>query len=389
MEASPDAFMNKHLNNRLRAPTTSGPKYSYVYQHLLAQVREGVFKVGAPLPKEEELAKSLEVARSTVRRALAELESDGLIRRIPGKGTFLNSREERYAYSRTNLFSLTVPYLREDPIPTLIAGVERAASEMQYRVVISATENDVKRQEDLLREVVEHNTAGVILLPSTETGNARQIASLRERHVPIVFCSRRIPRVEAPLVTWPRADVGYLVAETLLDHGHGRIASLCSFEDIFTATVAFAIRQTLKEHGTSDSDCRLLCYGERQRGKYAHEAIARALKEVLFREKRPTALQCFSSFDAEQVYLVATDLGFRIPEDLSLVYFGSKERETPLSRRIVCVGVDTHEIGWRACRILHEIIVGKTPYNSNVTHEVPLELLEGETIAPPSPDAFD
>ena len=190
------------------------------------------------------------------------------------------------------------------------------------------------------------------------------------------------------MVTWPRADVGHLVAETLLNRGHRRIASLCDFEEIFTATVALAIRQTLKEHSTSDSDCRLLCYGEKQRGKYAHEAIARILKDVLFQENRPTALQCFSSFDAEQVYLVANDLGFRIPEDLSLVYFGSKERETPLSRRIVCVGVDTREIGRRACRVLHEIIDGKTPYDNNVTHEVPLELLEGETVAPPSPDAF-
>lgn len=375
--------MNERLDGRLGTSATSGPKYSRVHQHLLEQVRQGVFKVGTPLPKEEELAKALEVARSTIRRALAELESDGLIRRVPGKGTFLNSTEERHTQNRTNLFSLTVPFLREDPIPTLIAGVERAAAEMQYRVVISATENDLSRQEDLLREAVDMNAAGVLLLPTTETGNARQVQSLREHHVPIVFCGRRIPRVEAPLVSWPRADVGHLIAETLMDRGHRRIMGLCDFEDIFTGTVALAIRQTMKERGAGHRDYLFATYGERRRGQRTHDAIARVLKDALFQEDRPTAIHCYCSFDVEQVYLVATDMGFRIPEDLSLVYFGAQERQTPLSQRIVCIGADMREIGRRACRLLQEIIDGKIVYNANMTHEVPLALLGGETLGPP------
>jgi DNA-binding GntR family transcriptional regulator len=41
---------------------------------------------GTPLPSEAELAANFGVARNTLRRALAEVERDGLVRVIPGKG---------------------------------------------------------------------------------------------------------------------------------------------------------------------------------------------------------------------------------------------------------------------------------------------------------------
>ena len=78
--------MNHRLDSRSRSSATSGRKYSQVHQHLLEQVREGVFKVGTPLPKEEELAKSLEVARSTVRRALRGAGVGWPDPACPGKG---------------------------------------------------------------------------------------------------------------------------------------------------------------------------------------------------------------------------------------------------------------------------------------------------------------
>lgn len=54
-------------------------------------IEEGSFE-GGRLPSEPKLANSLGVSRTTVRQALAELESDGLIVRKHGVGTFVNER---------------------------------------------------------------------------------------------------------------------------------------------------------------------------------------------------------------------------------------------------------------------------------------------------------
>lgn len=61
------------------------PKYHQVYLVLREQLQEGRFADG--LPGELALAEQFGVARVTVRKALAQLEDEGLIERAPGRGT--------------------------------------------------------------------------------------------------------------------------------------------------------------------------------------------------------------------------------------------------------------------------------------------------------------
>jgi len=59
-------------------------------------IRAGRVPVGQPLPTERELAKRFTVARQTIRRAMADLEQQGIISIQQGRGTadhFLSARQ--------------------------------------------------------------------------------------------------------------------------------------------------------------------------------------------------------------------------------------------------------------------------------------------------------
>ena len=64
-----------------------------VYLQLTDQVRyaaaSGALRPGEPLPSIRPLAEELRVNRNTIAKAYAELESQGIIETIPGKGCFL------------------------------------------------------------------------------------------------------------------------------------------------------------------------------------------------------------------------------------------------------------------------------------------------------------
>ena len=64
-----------------------------VYQQLVDQIRHaaasGGLRAGEPLPAIRPLAEELRVNRNTVAKAYAELESQGVIENIQGKGCFL------------------------------------------------------------------------------------------------------------------------------------------------------------------------------------------------------------------------------------------------------------------------------------------------------------
>lgn len=64
-----------------------------VREQLEAMIRAGTFPTGTKLPREEELTELLEVSRPTLREALKSMETDGLVMRKRGIGTFVYSAE--------------------------------------------------------------------------------------------------------------------------------------------------------------------------------------------------------------------------------------------------------------------------------------------------------
>jgi GntR family transcriptional regulator len=71
-----------------------------VYLQLVDQVRyaaaSGALRAGEPLPSVRQLAENIRVNRNTVAKAYAELESQGVIETIAGKGCFLKANNSPF-----------------------------------------------------------------------------------------------------------------------------------------------------------------------------------------------------------------------------------------------------------------------------------------------------
>lgn len=71
-----------------------------VYLQLVDQVRyaaaSGMLRAGEPLPGIRPLAEELRINRNTIAKAYAELESQGIIETIPGKGCFLKANNSPF-----------------------------------------------------------------------------------------------------------------------------------------------------------------------------------------------------------------------------------------------------------------------------------------------------
>jgi GntR family histidine utilization transcriptional repressor len=72
-----------------QVPETPSPLYERVKQYIQDGIRRGHWGVGARLPSEHELRRTLSVSRMTVNRALRELTDAGVITRVQGVGTFV------------------------------------------------------------------------------------------------------------------------------------------------------------------------------------------------------------------------------------------------------------------------------------------------------------
>lgn len=63
--------------------------YRQLHDLIRSQIEHGELKASERIPSEAQLGTGFGVSRITVRQALAELEREGLIDRVPGKGTFV------------------------------------------------------------------------------------------------------------------------------------------------------------------------------------------------------------------------------------------------------------------------------------------------------------
>jgi len=65
------------------------PQYRLIRDHLVARIRAGDLKPGDRVESENELGQRFGVSRLTVQRAIRELVSEGMLRRVQGSGTFV------------------------------------------------------------------------------------------------------------------------------------------------------------------------------------------------------------------------------------------------------------------------------------------------------------
>ena len=76
------------------APLSFEPAYRKVASALLERISDRSLSAGDRLPSELELARQFGVNRSTVREAMRELESSGILRRQRGSKLMMVSRPE-------------------------------------------------------------------------------------------------------------------------------------------------------------------------------------------------------------------------------------------------------------------------------------------------------
>ena len=70
------------------------PIYSQIVDGFREQIRSGVLQSGERLPSVRELAAQLTINPNTIQRAYRELEAEGFIYSIPGKGSFVSPNRE-------------------------------------------------------------------------------------------------------------------------------------------------------------------------------------------------------------------------------------------------------------------------------------------------------
>lgn len=133
-----------------RQPVIHG--YRDLTVHLRHAILEGQYPPGDRLPGEKEFATRFHLNRHTVRAAFAELEQEGLIYRVQGKGTFVAIQKIPYAISPGTSFSTTLEKLGLQGTPDLLS-MEKISAPSEIARYLAIQPNESIWQLEILRRI--------------------------------------------------------------------------------------------------------------------------------------------------------------------------------------------------------------------------------------------
>jgi DNA-binding FadR family transcriptional regulator len=84
-----------------------GPEYQRLIDRLRADITSGEYPVGQTIPSTSALAKLTGVSAQVVRRAVGQLQADGILEGHPGKGVFVKAMPEEADQESRDVASLS------------------------------------------------------------------------------------------------------------------------------------------------------------------------------------------------------------------------------------------------------------------------------------------
>ena len=361
------------------------PKYERLRGFIIDCLKSGQLEPGAPLPSEQTFVEALGIARSTVRQALATLERDGLVRRVHGKGSFIQDDALKKLRPGTDLFALVVPEVGRGFYPSLQSGFELAASAVGSQIIVADTKNSVDYQANVILQLMDKDVGGLAIVPpTTPEVPASQIRVLQKHRIPVVFCHRTVEGVRAPLITFDAREVGRLAGQLMCqENGHQSVAFVASHRGELALASESAMREVLEAEGLGlppehvfYGDWAVLTFDFVEHS----ERVEAALVKMLEGKNPPTAIFCTFDTEAELVYLILNRLGYRVPEAISVIGFGGAQRDRPLLRQLTSITVDESAIGRRAAELLNEMRLGDRDFENEAKIIMPLSVSDGQTL---------
>jgi len=204
------------------------PKYAQLRQTLLAAIEGGLWKRGAKIPTEQELARDMPYSLGTIQRALRALVDDGFLVRLQGQGTFVaQGRKAMDApWHCRFLDDSGNGYL---PVYPQVLLRKRIAERGPWSGVLGQRGRDILRIDRRLRIADEFSVYSRFHLDADRFGSMleRPLASLdaanfksildREFNLPITHLSQTIAVVSFPATVCRAIGVAPATVGTLLE----------------------------------------------------------------------------------------------------------------------------------------------------------------------------
>lgn len=270
---------------------------------------------------------------------------------------------------RTNVIGILVAEFESFSLE-LLKGISTAASSTGYELlaysgVVAGGSNAGWERRSLTRLAGTLIDGAIIVTPTTV---------MPATSIPVVAIDPHTGPGGPFTIDSDNVGGARMACEHLIELGHRRIAHVRGRSDLASAQLREqGYRESLTKAGIPIDPALV------RDGGYQTATTAEAVREMLAREDRPTAVFAANDMSALGVIEMAQELGLNVPGDLSVIGFDDIPEAASSKPPLTTVAQPLHDLGAQALRMLIELLDG---HDVPGHVQLPAELVVRASTAP-------
>lgn len=303
----------------------------------------------------KEVAQLAGVSTATVSRALMNPEKVSFTTRKRVEDAILESGYSPHSLARnlrrneSKTIIVIVPDICDSYFSEIIRGIEDTAADHNYLVLLGDSSQQLKRDSTFMNLLFTKQADGMLLLGSSTPFD---ISKPEQKNLPpLVMACEYAPELELPTVHIDNLTAAFDVVNYLTQMGHKRVAemsgpeqaSLCQFRHQ-------GYQQALRRAGLEMNPSYKVC------GDFTFESGVIAAGKLLTLPEPPTAIFCHNDAMAIGAIQQAKKMGYRVPQDLSVVGFDDIQFSQYCEPPLTTIAQPRYEIGKQSMLMLLEIL---------------------------------
>jgi LacI family transcriptional regulator len=309
----------------------------------------------------EDVARVAEVSMMTVSRVInnkgriSEETRQRVFDVIDKLGYRPNRAARTLVTNRTNLVAFVVPDITNPYFAEIFEGAEDTLRDEGYNVLVANTNETTSREKTILQQLENGTVDGLISCSSRLPDE--ELFPLLERYPNVVSITRPIPKHMGSVVTsdFHQGFRALIAIRHLYQTGHRKIAYLgLKHYEIFVDMQDF--KQRLAEDGIILLDEYYVACEPKWKAGYE------AGYQLLQQHPELDAMVGGNDLVTLGVMRAALDLGWKIPDDLSLIGADNILLASQVTPPLTTFRMDKYQIGVEAANLLLKRINGDTTY---------------------------
>lgn len=267
---------------------------------------------------------------------------------------------------RNNLIGIIVPRLDSYATSRTLAGVDERLRDLGYQLIISCTGQNIEREIESIKNLINQRTSGIILISETITEKHKK--ALKGSDIPVLLLGQKSDDFYS--ILHDDEDAGYQVASHIIKNGHKDIC----YVDVDKKDVSAWSRRRLGfEKCMKDNNIENVLFFT------CDSTIESAIEiegEILL-SKKPTIIACATDSIAIGIIKGLLKRGLSIPKDISVIGIGDYEIARMITPSLTTIHYPYKSCGKLLAEKIVDLVIGKSIEFQTI---IPVNLIERESV---------